>query len=358
MGLGGILGGIAGGILGGPAGAAVAGIGGAIDAVTGKPKKPPTMAGSDPSTMPNIDIGLDFGSGPKVKMPVLPDDIPVYRGGPLLPNNIPVTPLDMPTLPQARLFPATTGELAGMDALNAAGKLTQAQLNPNNPIFKELAAGEDQLIQSDFLRGLRDMITANQRASARTGRRGFLNPERMDEQITGATAMNAQKARAQARINAYGKLDNMISGLKSLAGGYQSQAGLETGRRDSFRQDILNRIMQQRDDINKRIEQLRSDTAARTDQRRGDIKDEYGQLRSDMATRTNQRRDDVLNALNLYRGNQATANENAMQNYRLQSDYRVRTNDNYAGAAGGFADAIGKIINQPKVSGGGKNEKS
>lgn len=342
MGLGSILGGVIGVATGNPLiGSA---IGGGIDALTGKPKKPPTMAGADPSTLPNIDIpGLNFGTGPKVKMPTLPKDIPVLKNNTMLPNNIAVTPMNMPTLPTPKMFGATQGETGALDATTAQGKLYAAMLDPNNPIMKNQRDAQEQLIKNDFLSGLRDTITSNRRQQAR-GRNGFLNPERMDEQIIGSVNSNATKARLQARDAATNSLKGVASGFGDVAGGHRNNAVLEQGRRTEFLSQLMNYVNQLRTDVGSRVDQLRSDTKDRTQQSREDNTNYYAQIRGDIGTRTNQERQDIISALNLYRNNQATANDNAVANYGLQSDYKARTTENQGVLGKEFIDAISQYL--------------
>lgn len=289
-----------------------------ISGLINKPKSPPTIAGQDPSTLPNIDIpGLKFGTGPKVKMPTLPE-------------NMPNLPENMPVLPKAQMWGQTTGEAGSLDALKAQGKLYQAMLDPNNPIFKNQWDAQDQLIQNDFLSGLRDSITANRREQAR-GRRGFMNPERMDEQVTGAVTQNAQKARLLARQQAMQNLGIAANGISGIASGYRDTASLENTRRNQYENDLRDRLSQIRGDITTRL----------------------GNTRADIGTRTDQSRQDVINALNLYRQNMGASNDAKYQNYALQSDYNSRMAGLAGAGTSAFLDALKNIkITQAAPSGG------
>jgi hypothetical protein len=70
--------------------------------------------------------------------------------------------------------------------------------DPNDPRFQALAAEEESGIRSGFQSGIRELLTANNRARAR-GLAGILNPERQDEGISSATATAFEMARNEAR---------------------------------------------------------------------------------------------------------------------------------------------------------------
>lgn len=279
-----------------------------------KPKSPPQMQGQDPSTLPNIDIGVDFGTGPKVKKPLLP--------------TLPNLPMNMPTLPTPKVWAPTQGEAGAMDATKAQGSLYGAMLDPNNPIYKNQVESQYGLIQNDFLRGLRDTVTANRREVSR-GRRGFLNPERMDENVIGSVTQNSQKSRLQARQQALLQLDSIAKGVGGVAENYRGVANLETGRRTDYRQDMQNQLTQQRSDIATRL----------------------GLTRQDEATRNEQQRSDINDALNLYRQNLGTSNNAAYNNYAMQSDYGARTAGLVGAGANSFLEALKGInVQSPRPS--------
>lgn len=301
MGLGGIIGTVLGAATGQPW---MAGVGGVVDGLTNKPKKPGEIPYTDPGKLPNYDIGIDYGTGPRVKAPNLPGDMPN------LPNN-------MPVLPQAKMFGATAGESGAMDATKAMSKLYAAMLDPNNPIMKNQVDAEEQLIQNDFLSGLKESINQNRRQQAR-GRRGFMNPERMDEQVTGAVTKNAQQARLLARLKGFDNLNKVASGVGNVASQYGKNALLEGERRDDYRTDLKDRL----------------------NQIRGDIMTRLGNTRGDISTSVNNSREDIQNALNLYHGATGNAQQATQTNNTNTANYQGATSDYYSNITKQLGDLL------------------
>jgi hypothetical protein len=115
------------------------------------------------------------------------------------------------------------------------------------------------------------------------GRQGFINPERMDEGITGSLMRNAYSADLQAKQTGRDLLSQLSGDMRSTASAYGQVAGMETGRRDDYMRDLLNYIGQKREDYTTGL----------------------GMERQDIKDVTDQNRQDIINALNLYKGNQA-----------------------------------------------------
>lgn len=230
---------------------------------------------SDPNNLPNIRLpGFDYAED----APVV--DMPEYPTMPILPN-------DMPTLRQPKLASATYGEQSMGRNLAQAEAANLSLLNPNSSVFRNLAAEEEQLGNQDFLKGVRSLMTANQRAKGRGG--AVFDQERGGEQIMNAILNNARDSNLQARLRARGMLGDASNRFIQTASGFGQQANLETGRRNNFREDLQTRIGQ-----------LRQDASTRNNQQRTDMLGAYD-------AKTN----NIVNALNLYRNNQAQISQAA-----------------------------------------------
>lgn len=87
----------------------------------------------------------------------------------------------------AGLFGAFGGnDNYGKKAYKDTYRLQQALINPQDPTFLNLYGDEKNRISASFAEGLRDLMVANRRATARGT--NILNPERRDEAIASATA--------------------------------------------------------------------------------------------------------------------------------------------------------------------------
>ena len=92
-------------------------------------------------------------------------------------------------------------------------------VNSEGPMFQSAYEGKRGVLDRDFARDLNALRTKNNRAIARTGGIGFINPERADEAMASALLRNQTDLRARAR-------DEARNTLLQSAGLYGQTAGL------------------------------------------------------------------------------------------------------------------------------------
>jgi len=140
----------------------------------------------DPSRYTQIGLpGVDQSGFPTVDLPKYPD---------------------LPTFTPGQQDPFA-GELAAGTALGEAGGLLNAILDPNSPVLQRLAREETEIINKQFTKGLRNIISANRRERAR-GRRGLLDVERGEQNSLRALMEAASEASLKGRTTARNLLTN------------------------------------------------------------------------------------------------------------------------------------------------------
>lgn len=203
----------------------------------------------------------------KLGIPQVP--IPVYQGAPVLPYN-------MPNINKPVLAPPSQGEVGQGSALNASRAASMAMLEPTSAALQDLTNAEGQLGKIDFLKGLRDVMTANRHSRAQ-GRGGLFDNERNDESLSRMIQQNAQVSEAGARTRAMDRLRGFSGDMNNLASGYGNLASTTRNRTQDFT-NLLNTY----------INNMRADAGTRNSQQRFDV-----------ATKVDQQREDVNNFLNL-----------------------------------------------------------
>lgn len=118
-----------------------------------------------------------------------------------------------------RKVPLPQGYNEAYQASQRADQLTQA-LDPSSPYFQRLAGEESDRIRRDFAEGIRQAIVQNNRARARGQIGLFVNPERRDEAIAGATANAFTQAQEQARNNARNYIMAQIQANNAASGSF------------------------------------------------------------------------------------------------------------------------------------------
>lgn len=313
MGFGSILGGIVGSIIPGIGTAAGAGIGGALEGATkggGGAAKPVNAANH--TFIPAGVTGKGLTGFNTIDMPAYPN-MPGYEDMPSLPSNMALMP--------AKFMPATQGEKKMGGAIDASQLLTLAALDPNHPIIRKLTQANEEGANRDFASAMRDMMVASQRQQAR-GRTGYFNPERGDSDAITAIMNQAANNRIGARGLAQQQAMQGASGMREVGSSYGNLANQETGRRNSFMDQLA--LM---------IQQMREDTKARTQT-----------AQTNSLNRQNMRREDILapfeyastNANNAMR----SANTAGTANMANIQDYQGRK----AGLQSANTDAIGKLL--------------
>lgn len=132
---------------------------------------------------------------------------------------------------------------AGQDV----SRIARALADPDDPMFQRLAGQEEGIITRDYARALRELGTANLRATARTGQ-GILNPERRDEALAGAFAKSLADRKRAARQQAREYLSGALQANQAVAGAFAPQIAAdqrERERRASGMQFLLD-LTQQR----------------------------------------------------------------------------------------------------------------
>ena len=134
---------------------------------------------------------------------------------------------------------------------NAIGQnqdIAAALLNPDDPMFRRLAAQEEDRIRREFAGALQQLAITNRRSAARGT--SIINPERRDEALSMATARGYEDAKDQARAaarqflmnasgvnNAVFNIASPLMGLdavnrQSKAGGIEAAFDLARGTND------------------------------------------------------------------------------------------------------------------------------
>lgn len=109
---------------------------------------------------------------------------------------------------------AATAQNQDMSNQNA---LLGALLDPNNTIYKNVVAGQNQQLNSQTQQGLQSLLQMNRKAQL-MGRQTFFNPERQDEAVS-------QYLGNQATANANTARSNTLQQIIGAANGYGAAAG-------------------------------------------------------------------------------------------------------------------------------------
>lgn len=134
----------------------------------------------------------------------------------------------------AQGYQQTPAEIAQAQGMANQQRLLQALLNPNDPIYKNVVAGQNQQLQNATQSAISNFLEAN-RKNQLMGRTSYLNPERQDETIN-RIMMNATDANANtARSNALNQIITAANGYGQNASGYggmvkNQQAAQSTNR--------------------------------------------------------------------------------------------------------------------------------
>ncbi len=110
----------------------------------------------------------------------------------------------------------TQAEVAQLQAMANRDRLLKAMLNPDDPIMKNLAAGENQQLNSSTQQALSNLLSANRKQQL-MGRQTYFNPERQDEAIS--TFLSDQ-----AGINANTARSNALKRIMDASNGYSNSA--------------------------------------------------------------------------------------------------------------------------------------
>lgn len=94
--------------------------------------------------------------------------------------------------------------------------LLQALTDPNNTIYKNVVAGQQQQLNSQTQQGLQSLMDMNRKAQL-MGRQTYFNPERQDEAVS-------QYLGNQATTNATTARSNALQQIIAAANGYGSSA--------------------------------------------------------------------------------------------------------------------------------------
>ena len=112
------------------------------------------------------------------------------------------------------------GSKASAKALGEAIRLAKASANPNSTEFKNLVALEESALREAAVKQITDYLKQNQRAVARGGISGIVNPERRDEAVMQSLARAFQGAQQTARDSARQTLTNAAGELTGAGGSY------------------------------------------------------------------------------------------------------------------------------------------
>ena len=106
--------------------------------------------------------------------------------------------------------------------------LAEQLANPNDPRFLARVDEEEGRIRSDAARSIKDILTANRRAVARTGTGLLFNPERRDETASSMMADAFEKSRDAARTNVRSYLASALQANNIAMGGFSNAAQIGT----------------------------------------------------------------------------------------------------------------------------------
>lgn len=114
-------------------------------------------------------------------------------------------------------YQPTAAEGNTNQALSNQKALLQALLDSNNPIYKNIVAGQQQQLNNQTQLGLNNLMQMQRKAQL-MGRGTYFNPERQDESISRYLSSQSDNNAATARSNA-------LKQILDAAGGYSQQAG-------------------------------------------------------------------------------------------------------------------------------------
>lgn len=97
--------------------------------------------------------------------------------------------------------------------------LLGALLDPNNTIYKNVVAGQNQQLNNQTQQGLQSLLQMNRKAQL-MGRQTFFNPERQDEAVSQYLGNQSTANAATARSNALQQIIGAANGYGQAAGNY------------------------------------------------------------------------------------------------------------------------------------------
>lgn len=104
-------------------------------------------------------------------------------------------------------------------ALSNQTALLQALTDPNNTIYKNLVAGQQQQLNGQTQQGLQSLLEMNRKAQL-MGRGQFFNPERQDEAVSQYLGNQATSNATNARSNALNQIISAANGYGTNANSY------------------------------------------------------------------------------------------------------------------------------------------
>lgn len=112
-------------------------------------------------------------------------------------------------------------------ANNRISQISAALSNPDDPLYQQTVADQEQNIRGDFAQALQDMMTQSQRKIARGGMGLFVNPDRQDEAISSAFLRSTNDMKQQARDNARTYLQGALGANNAAMGAYAPQMQMD-----------------------------------------------------------------------------------------------------------------------------------
>lgn len=116
-------------------------------------------------------------------------------------------------------YQPTAAEGSQNQALSNQTALLQALTDPNNTIYKNIVAGQNQQLNGQTQQGLQSLLQMNRKAQL-MGRQTFFNPERQDEAVSQYLGNQATSNAATARSNALNQIITAANGYGSNANSY------------------------------------------------------------------------------------------------------------------------------------------
>lgn len=113
----------------------------------------------------------------------------------------------------------TPAERAQLQSMANQSRLLKAYLNPEDPVYQNIVAGENKQLNSHTQQVISNLLAANRKAQL-MGRQTFFNPERQDESINQFMNKAIDTNANAARSNALQRILQAASGYGSNAGAY------------------------------------------------------------------------------------------------------------------------------------------
>lgn len=119
----------------------------------------------------------------------------------------------------AKGYQQTPAEMAQLQALSNRDRLLRSIINPDDIVYKNIAAEENKQLNNSTQQALSNLLSANRRAQS-MGRQTFFNPERQDEAISQFLSKHADKNYNTARSNALNRIISAANGYSGSANNY------------------------------------------------------------------------------------------------------------------------------------------